>query len=163
MSMLAAAPRPRLRVRVAPWAWAVLVLLLLQNVLGIYLNLFVPLPQGPDLVSLMAAYAILAGHVIVGILLLVSTGVTVLLAARTDRRTVWGPALAALAFTFLAFESGIEFVIGGQNDGLSFLMELAFLGAVASDVLVLSEAGRGSSAAGTEVIGLAAKEGSDGP
>ncbi len=152
-----------MRSRVAPWAWSVLVLLLLQNVLGIYLNLYVSLPQGPDLISLMAAYSVLAGHVIVGILLLVSTGATLLLAGRTHRRTVWGPALAAFAFTFLAFESGIEFVIGGQDNGLSFLMELAFLGVVASDVLVLYEAGHGLRAAGTEGMSLAAKEGSDGP
>ncbi len=133
---------PKLRSRIAPWAWTVLALLLAQNLLGIYLNLYVPLPQGPDLLALMAEYAILAAHVAVGILLLVSTGAVLLLAGRTHRRSLWVPALAALLLTFLAFESGIEFVINGQDNRFSFLMELGFLGVVASDVLVLVQAAR---------------------
>ena len=100
------------------------------------------LPDAPDLLALMAAYGMLAAHVVVGILLLVSTGAVLLLAARTRRVGAWGPALAAFTFTFLAFESGIEFVIGGQDDALSFLMELGFLGIVVSDVLVLVQATR---------------------
>lgn len=126
----------------ALWAWAVLLLLLLQNALGIYLNLYVSLPEGPDLTSLMALYAILAAHVVVGISLLASTGVLAYLAGRSHRRSLWIPALAVFGFTFLAFESGIEFVIGGQDDLFSFLMEVFFLGAVGSDVLVLSAATR---------------------
>ncbi len=119
-----------------------LVLLLLQNLLGIYLNLFVPLPQGPDLLALMAVYAVLAVHVVVGISLLVSTGVVLLLAARAHLRSLWAPALVSFASTFAAFESGIEFVIGGQGDWFSFLMEAFFLAAVAFDVLVLFQAAR---------------------
>lgn len=127
---------------IVPWAWSVLVLLLLQNLLGIYLNLFVSLPQGPDLLALMAVYAVLAAHVIVGISLLVSTGVVLLLAARAHRRSLWVPALVSFASTFAAFESGIEFVIGGQEDWFSFLMEGFFLAALALDVLVLFQAAR---------------------
>lgn len=154
----ASPPRPRFRSRIAPWAWSVLVLLLLQNVIGIYLNLFVPLPQGPDVLSLMAAYSILAAHVVAGILLLVSTGVVLLLAGRTHRPSLWAPALAALLFTFTAFESGIEFVIGGQDDAFSFLMELAFLGVVAADVLVLYQATRHPGAEDSARPAVAAKE-----
>lgn len=133
---------PRLRSQIAPWAWTILGLLLVQNVLGIYLNLFVSLPEGPSLDALMATYSILAAHVIVGILLLVTPGIVLFLAARTRRAALWIPALAMLAFAFLAFESGIEFVIGGQDDVLSFLMELGFLGVVAADVLVLYQVTR---------------------
>ncbi len=127
---------------IVPWAWSVLVLLLLQNFLGIYLNLFVSLPQGPDLLGLMAIYAVLAAHVVVGISLLVGTGIVLLLAARAHRRDLWLPALVSFASTFAAFESGIEFVIGGQEDWFSFLMEAFFLAAVAFDVLVLVQAVR---------------------
>ncbi len=135
-------PRPRLRSRIAPWAWAVLVLLLLQNVLGIYLNLYVALPESSDLLGLMALYGILAAHVVVGISLLVSTGILAFLAGRTHQKHLWIPAVTAFAFTFLAFESGIEFVVGGQDDVFSLLMEVFFLGVVASDVVVLYEATR---------------------
>lgn len=151
------ARRSRRATRIVPWAWAVLVLLFVQNVLGIYLNLFVPLPEGPSLDSLMASYSVLAAHVIVGILLLVAPGIVLYLAARARRADLWAPALATLAFAFLAFMSGIEFVIGGQDDALSFLMELGFLGVVASDVLVLYQATR--DAGGNEAArGAAARE-----
>ncbi len=129
--------RTPLRTRIAPWAWAVLALLLVQNVLGIYLNLFVALPTSSDLASLLAAYSVLALHVAVGFLILGTAGVVLFLAARTRRAVLWIPALGSLAFSFLAFSSGVEFTVGGHDDLLSFVMEIAFLGVVACDAIVL--------------------------
>lgn len=125
------------RTRVASWAWALLVLLLVQNAVGIYLNLFVALPPARDLAPLLAAYSILALHVAVGFLILGTAGVILFLAARMHRAALWLPALGSLAFSLLAFSSGVEFTVGGQDDLLSFVMELAFLGAVACDAIVL--------------------------
>ncbi len=149
---------PRLGTRIGPWAWAVLLLLLGQNVLGTCLNLFVSLPASSDVLSLMAIFGVLAAHVIVGISLLVSTGVVLYLAGRTHRRSLWIPALAAFAFTFLAFESGIEFVIGGQDNLFSFLMEVFFLAAVASDVVLLHESARHAGRSETPLRASAAEE-----
>lgn len=140
--MAPVATQGRLRTRIGPWAWALLVLLLVQNVLGIYLNLFVPLPESKDLGALIASYSVLALHVAVGFLILGTAGVLVFLGARSRRVALWAPALGALAFAFLAFSSGVEFTVGGQDDVLSFVMEMAFLGVVACDVLVLYVASR---------------------
>ncbi len=129
-----------LRRNVALWAWILLASLLVQNVVGIYLNLFVPLPQSSDLAPLLAAYSVLALHVAVGFLILATAGILVFLAARIGRASLWIPALGSLVFSLMAFSSGVEFTVGGQNDLLSFVMELAFLGAVACDAVVLYEA-----------------------
>ena len=126
-----------LRNRVGPWAWALLVLLLVQNAVGIYLNLFVALPPSSDLAPLLAAYSVLALHVAVGFLILGTAAVILFLAVRARRASLWVPALGSLAFSLLAFSSGVEFTIGGQDDLLSFVMEMAFLGAVACDAVVL--------------------------
>ncbi len=135
-------PRKRPPTRIAPWAWTLLALLLVQNLLGIYLNLFVPLPQSRDLGALIASYSVLAVHVAVGFLILGPAGAMVFLGVRARRAALWVPALGALGFAFLAFSSGVEFTVGGQDDVLSFVMELAFLGVVACDVLVLYVASR---------------------
>lgn len=135
-------PNHSFRTSTIPWAWAVLAVLLLQNVVGIYLNLFVALPTSPDLGTLIASYSALAMHVALGFLLLATTGIVVYLAARSRNVSLWVPAVATLAFSLLAFSSGVEFTIGGQDDLVSFVMEIAFLGAVASDVLVLYAASR---------------------
>ena len=132
----------RPRSGIVPWAWALLLLLLLQNVVGTYLNLFVVLPPSNDLASLLALYSVLAAHVAVGFLILATASIVVFLSARTRRVTFWSPAVAALAFSLLAFSSGVEFTIGGQVDFYSFLMEMMFLGAVGSDVVVLYFASR---------------------
>ncbi len=133
--------RPR-SPRTEPWAWTLLSLLLLQNIVGIYLNLFVSLPQSTDLGALLAAYSVLAFHVAVGFLILGTAGILLFLTARTKRLALWLPALGALAFALLAFSSGVEFTVGGQDDALSFLMELFFLGVVGCDVVVLYVATR---------------------
>lgn len=135
-------PADRLRSQIVPWAWTVLALLLVQNVLGIYLNLYVPLPPSNDLAILLASYSVLAMHVAVGFLILGATGVVLFLAARTRRVVLWAPALGGLAFALLAFSSGVEFTIGGQDDLYSFIMEILFLGVVGADVLVLYAASR---------------------
>lgn len=131
----------RSRSRIALWAWTLLALLLVQNILGIYLNLFVALPPSHDLGSLVASYAALAVHVLVGFLILGTGGVVLYLSARSRRAALWVPALVALASAFLAFSTGVEFTVGGQDNLLSFVMEVAFLGVVAGDVLVLYVAG----------------------
>ncbi len=135
----------RRRTRIAVWGWALLVLLLVQNLLGIYLNLFVALPSTQDLGSLIAAYSVLALHVLVGFLILGTAAVIVFLSARSRRLALWLPAAAALALAFLAFSAGVEFTVGGQDDVLSFLMELAFLGLVAADVFVIYQASKAAS------------------
>lgn len=139
---MVAPPQDKPRSRIVRWAWALLVLLLIQNVLGIYLNLFVTLPPSHDLAALIASYAVLAIHVIVGFLILGAAAVVLFLAARSRRTTLWVSALVSLVFAFLAFSSGVEFTVGGQDNVLSFVMELAFLGVVAFDVLVLYVATR---------------------
>ncbi len=150
--------RNRLRSQIAPWAWALLALLLLQNILGIYLNLFVALPASQDLAALLASYSVLAMHVTVGFLILATAGVILFLGARTHRGALWIPALAALVFALLAFSTGVEFTIGGQDDVLSFLMEIAFLGVVGSDVLVLYAASRSRSPRDAATSSLSVEE-----
>lgn len=149
---------PAIRSRVVPWAWALLALLLVQNVLGIYLNLFVTLPESRDLAALLAAYSVLALHVTIGFLVLGTAAVILFLAARTRRLGLWLPAVGSLAFAFLAFSTGVEFTIGGQDDALSFLMELFFLGVVGCDVIVLYAATRLRNSERGPTPGITARE-----
>lgn len=131
------ARHPGLRTRLTRWSGSVLVLLVVQHVLGLYLQLVSPLPDGVGFLSTVASDAVLAAHVSVAILILATTAVVFFLAALSRRVVLWAPALVGLAITFAAFQSGLEFIIGGQEVVFSLPMGLLFLGVVGSDVLIL--------------------------
>lgn len=128
---------PGLRARLTCWSGSVLVLLIVQHVLGLYLQLVSPLPEGLGLVSTVASDAVLAAHVSIALLILQATGVVFFLAACSRRLVLWAPASLGLAITFVAFESGLEFIIGGQEIVFSVPMSLLFVGIVGSDLLIL--------------------------
>lgn len=136
---------PRVALRRMAWmAWLALALLILQNVLGMDLNLFVSLPGSESFDALLGSVPILLFHVVNGLALLVIGGVLVAHAASLRNRLLMASSAANLAFVFLAIFFGVDFVIAGQDDALSLLMEAAFLGAVASVVILLVAVARDS-------------------
>lgn len=125
--------------RVHSLLWMVLGLMFLQGVLGIYLNLFVPLtaPSDPN-----AVFPIVFGNPILTVhflnaLLLVALAAT-LLAISGGMGVKWlrpGSALLLLAFVVASY-SGYHFV-GSEDNVYSFAMEMGFFGAMGLTVLLI--------------------------
>ncbi len=110
--------------------------LFLQFALGIYVNLFSTLPTPSPLGGMMGMGGMMAlmtpavmAHMLIGFLLVAGAVVTIPLASRCGSR----PALLAalgLAFILVAGYGGVRFLMFGQHGADSFLMAMAWLGAV---------------------------------
>jgi len=122
-------------------AWGMVGVLALQNLVGIYVNLYVSLPLPANygaVLDVVVGSPVLALHAILALLLL--AGSLEMLG------TAWGlsneirlPAASAVLWTLLAIVMGYEFVDDPGNLE-SFLMELAFVGVVLSEVVLLYRA-----------------------
>jgi hypothetical protein len=122
-------------------AWAGILLLGLQNLLGIYVNLFVTLPAPAGygtVLGVVAGNPALAFHALLALLMLAGS---IEMAA-----SAWGlsdelrvPALAAVLLVLLATIFGYRFV-ANQLTFDSFGMELAFVGVLLSEVVLLYRA-----------------------
>ena len=121
-------------------ATTLLGLLAIQNLAGIYLNLYVSVNDtSSDSGVFPAMFVSLAGalHTILGVLL---GGLAILITITTWRypdRRARALALATVGLVGLAAYAGFHFVQSGGEDAYSFLMEAAFVGAILAGVGLL--------------------------
>ncbi len=102
-------------------------LLAVEFLLGMLLNLLVPLPSGSPS-SILQASPLLDIHVVFGLLLLgISVNALRLAAgARHLRATVFTG--LGMASGVAAFAAGLDFAFGGQSAGASYAMSVGFIG-----------------------------------
>jgi uncharacterized membrane protein YhaH (DUF805 family) len=108
--------------------------LVVQYALGMYVNLYVPFPEGivgNQLWEFAWSQPALAAHIILAILIFLGSIALCIRAARTRNRTwIWSAFIGLLAI-FGAGASGASF-IPSQNDIYSYSMALGFIVAIAS-------------------------------
>ncbi len=120
--------------------FSVLSLLLpLQFLLGIWVNLFVTVPD-PIVGSFFATGGgiVLVVHILNALTIATLSIVAVVLARRLKSLVPFRLSIIATLFVFLAIASGITFVFFGQNDAFSFTMAIGFV----FSVVIFSFAGR---------------------
>lgn len=113
--------------------------LFVQFALGIYLNLFVALPKLASPGGMMADMGammtfltpVMMLHLLLGLVLIAGASLTLVLALRAGRHSAMVAALG-LASTLLAAYGGLSFWLSGQHNSDSFLMAMAWLGAVSA-------------------------------
>jgi cation transport ATPase len=121
--------RTTANVRLAFLGIPLLVLLAIEFLLGMGLNLYVPLGTGTPLAILESSVWLLL-HVGVGVLLLGIASNIVRTAARAhDRRTLAVSVLGLLS-GIAAFAAGLAFTFGSQSPTASYAMAIGFLGMV---------------------------------
>jgi hypothetical protein len=131
-----AIPSPGAVDRLLRLGWLVLALLVLQNILGIGLNLYVALPSGPSFVTVFASIPLLTAHVSVAFLLVGLVAYAAFVAQRNRVAGVaWVEGLELLAVV-VAVQEGFAFTFT-QNNAFSLGMEVAFVGAFATQAVVL--------------------------
>ncbi len=121
-----------------------------QFVLGMYVNLFVSIPQvsfgTPG--SMMSGAGAMMGpgvnpafivHMLLGMLLVLFGMALVVIVTRSELGAVVVTfAGVGLGSLFVAAYGGMSFVMSGQNDALSFTMAIGFIFAMAAYVAVLT-------------------------
>jgi len=108
-------------------------LLILQFILGMLANLYSTIPtQKPY--EVFHQFGFIIFHVLNGTLLLI---LGIILVTKTRKQSSFKPALGGLINLVLAFTFG-EFFVFTQRDIFSFLMALAFIGALMSYVRITS-------------------------
>ncbi len=118
----------------------VLTLLLpFQLLLGMWINLFVNIPD-PVVSNFFTSGGgiVLVVHMLNGLAIIVLSIVTIVLATRFNKVAPLRLSIAAVVFVVLAIASGIKFDFFGQNDAFSYTMAIGFV----LSVLSLSFAGR---------------------
>ena len=110
-----------------------LALLLPQFLLGIYVNLFVPTPNGQPL---------LIAHIVVGTLLLVVALITTIVALVGRRPAAAVLSAIGLVLLVVAWIGGIRFLGGGHNAD-SYLMAAGFVLAASSYVVAFDRSRQG--------------------
>jgi hypothetical protein len=113
-------------------------LLPLQFLLGIWINLFVKIPD-PFVFSFLASGggAVLVLHVL-NALTIVTLLIVAAATAHSLKPVTFRLTFISVLFIFLAIASGITFVFFGQKDAFSFTMALGFI----FSVVLISFAGR---------------------
>ncbi|HKV90332.1 MAG TPA: hypothetical protein VJQ43_03940 [Thermoplasmata archaeon] len=131
------------RARLRGLAGSLLGALILENLLGIFANLYLQLPSGNAIGAIFTSYPVLAVHVVLGLLMLALGLGIVLVAHRTGFRQVRNLAVAEVVFLALAIQEGFAFAATGDN-AFSFGMEVGFVlsfAAVAGMLYRLGSAG----------------------
>jgi hypothetical protein len=141
---------PRLR----RMAWTLLVLLVLENVLGIFANLYVTLPSGNATLAIFTSIPVLALHVLNAFLMLGLAAYFLLLCHRTGLRRLRNVAALEILFLVFAIQEGFAFA-ATQNNVYSFGMDVAFLLSVTAVARILYLVGRPSVDVPTEGIPIA--------
>lgn len=129
------------RRRIRGWSAVTLAALLVQNLLGIYVNLFVVLPSDPAGAQVFTWNLVLAIHAGVAFLLMGLFAVLTVVTWRLDHTALLASAVG-LASVVLASGAGFAFVYRGQDNASSFLMEFFFAVAVAAGIVLVYLAGR---------------------
>jgi hypothetical protein len=123
--------------------WAILALLVLENLLGIFLNLYVALPTAPTFLQVFVSIPLLTTHIATAFLLFALAVYGVLLARRLHVPGIVRMEVLEVVFLVLAIQEGFTFTFT-QNNAFSLGMEVGFLGAVVAQVVVLFRLARGT-------------------
>jgi hypothetical protein len=119
--------------------WTVLLLLALQFVLGMALNLWVPLslPSGySQVASVLASNGLVSAHAVVAVLLIILSAMALLLARGLGlprMRALSGILILTLVLTSMMGYSFVE----SQSNAFSFAMALGFILALLESVMLL--------------------------
>ncbi len=107
---------------------AVTILMPIQFLLGMWINLFVKIPNpfAADFLS-SAGGAVLIVHILNGLTLAGLAITATLLIARLHRAVPFRLSVAATLFLFLAIAGGIIFDFFGQKDVFSYTMAIGFV------------------------------------
>ncbi len=103
-------------------------LLPLQFLLGMWVNLFVDIPNPivPNF-FMSGGGIVLLVHIVNGLTIAALAITTVVLAARLKKAAPLRLTILATVFVFLAIASGVTFVFFGQNDAFSYTMAIGFV------------------------------------
>jgi hypothetical protein len=125
------------RERLRRMSWALLASLVLENLLGIFANLYITLPTGNAILAIFTSIPVLAVHVVLGFLMLALAATMVVVANRAGFRRVRNTAALEVVLLALAIQEGFAFAATHDN-AFSFGMEVAFVLAVAAVAGLLS-------------------------
>ena len=117
-------------------AVAILGLLLIELVLGVVLNVFVNLPMGASVVSVLSSQPVLDLHILVALLLIGLSGHAVMKSRHEPSGRPKGAAALALLSALIASAGGWEFVFNGQAPAAAGVMTIGFLGVLIAAVLM---------------------------
>jgi cytochrome b561 len=112
--------------------WIALPILVAQNLLGMYLNLWLDFSKFSSVPKVFSSVPTLDVHVAVGVLIMSIATTRFALGLLRQNRPFRIPSIFIFIFALLAFASGVEFTFFGQNDIFSFTMELGFGGIIVS-------------------------------
>ncbi len=112
--------------------WVALPILVLQNLLGMYLNLWLDFSNYGSVPKVFASVPTIDIHVAVGLVILSIASSRFAVSFYPQQRAFRVPSLFIFIFAVLAFGSGVEFTFFGNNDLFSFTMELGFGGIIVS-------------------------------
>jgi len=112
--------------------WIALPILVLQNLLGMYLNLWLDFSSYTSVPRVFASVPTIDFHVAVGIVILSIASSRFALSFLPQQRAFRVPSIFIFLFAVLAFGSGVEFTFFGNDDIFSFTMEIGFGGIIIS-------------------------------
>ncbi len=112
--------------------WIALPILVLQNLLGMYLNLWLDFSTYSSVPRVFSAVPTIDIHVAIGIIILSIASTRFGLSFLPQQRAFRIPSLFIFIFAVLAFGSGVEFTFFGNHDIFSFTMEIGFGGIIVS-------------------------------
>jgi hypothetical protein len=122
-----------------------LAFLVIQFLVGMYVNLFVTLPQPLSFLGMMgfmgaySGFAFVMVHMMIGILVgLTSIGI-LFVSLFSGRFNMSILSISLLLSIILAGVNGLFFVFYGQNNLNSYLMSIGFILAVIFDVMIISD------------------------
>ncbi len=113
-------------------AWIALPILVIQNLLGMYLNLWLDFSKYSSVPKVFASVPWIDLHVAIGLLILSVATERLVLGLLPQNRPFRIPSIFVFVFAVLAFSSGVGFTFFGNDDVLSFAMEIGFGGIIAS-------------------------------
>jgi len=112
--------------------WVALPILVTQNLLGMYLNLWLDFSRFNNMPTAFSSVPTLDFHVAVGVVILSIASGRFALGLLPQNRPFRIPSTFIFIFALLAFISGIEFTFLGHKDIFSFTMEIGFGGIIVS-------------------------------
>ena len=112
--------------------WIALPILVAQNILGMYLNLWLDFSRYGNTTMVFSSVPTIDVHVAVGILILSIASTRFALGLLPQNRPFMIPSIFIFIFALLAFLSGVVFTFFGHNDIFSFTMEIGFGGIIVS-------------------------------
>ncbi len=112
--------------------WIALPILVTQNLLGMYLNLWLDFSKYPNMPKVFSSVPTIDLHVAIGVVILSIASGRFALGLLPQGRPFRIPSIFIFIFALLAFLSGVEFTFFGHNDVFSFTMELGFGGIIVS-------------------------------